>query len=230
MTLDEGSHTAELRTIDDGVFRDVDYVGFLGSKLWEGRRPLIMNMVGDAHPAWVYDPPDAWMSSPYHSGIATCPGHASAVKDASAIVHALTKLSLGNASLQPGDSIAIYGPSGPTYTVSYEVQVNNRTSGTFNQSKQFFRARQLLYYGANLGPGTHSVRLTMQSSGTLITRPQVLCIDYAEVLGAPSLGSSYSALEGISISQTPISSNLAHLYVSIGLLSVLSVLYLALLC
>ena len=84
-----------------------------------------------------------------------------------------------------GDAIAIYGPSGPAGAASYSVQVGTDTPSHYSALKQFYRPRQLLYYGANLGPGSHNITLKLESTSDL---SQMLAIDYAEIYTTESLG------------------------------------------
>ena len=79
----------------------------------------------------------------------------------------------------------MYGPAGPNGASAYSVQVNRDPPSTHTSFKAFYRPRQLLYYGANLGAGTHTVTLKLDS---IANQTQMLAIDYAEIYTTPSLG------------------------------------------
>jgi len=53
----------------------------------------------------------------------------------------------------------------------------------YSANKEFYRAREILFYAGNLGPGSHSLEVQINS-----TTLGELAIDYAEVYTSPSLG------------------------------------------
>ncbi|EAU86173.2 hypothetical protein CC1G_03384 [Coprinopsis cinerea okayama7 len=178
--LAKGQHTVQLQN-SGRSFRDIDYVTWEAS-VGEPDEPLIVNTVQDNHPTFEYTPTTDWTTEPPLVGTYSgANGHATGTVGASAVL------------TFRGDAIALYGPSGPDCAATYSVQVDGRPSQSFSALKQFYRARQLLYYGANLGPGEHKLTVTLTSNSN---PGQLLAIDYAEIYTAPSLGGSFAPLDG----------------------------------
>ncbi|TFK21937.1 hypothetical protein FA15DRAFT_715211 [Coprinopsis marcescibilis] len=183
LSLPRGFHTVQLRN-SENTYRDIDYVS------WEANiglddEPLIVNTVQDSHPAWVYDPPDAWTDRPVLAGtFSGATGHATTVDGASASL-----------SFQVRDAIAVYGPAGPNCTFSYTVSVDGQAiNRTFSALKDFYRPQQLLYYVGNLGPGNHVISFMQVLQGIQAGRSgqqHTLAIDYAEIYTTPSLGGRF---------------------------------------
>ncbi|TFK27534.1 hypothetical protein FA15DRAFT_635417 [Coprinopsis marcescibilis] len=206
--LAKGFHRVQLRNTDTG-FRDIDYFSWEAS-VGNDNEPLIVNAVQDSHPAWKYTPPQAWTTQP--PDVATFSGGSGRGTN---VIGAKASLTF------QGDAIAIFGPSGPRCASQYAVSVDGQTGGeTFRAERQFFRARQLLYYAGNLGPGVHVVEVTLGAISS--SQPfQMLALDYAEIYTTPSLGGSFSGLEGTSTS-TP-----TGLFVGLGITTAVSILALA---
>ncbi|TFK17074.1 hypothetical protein FA15DRAFT_605781 [Coprinopsis marcescibilis] len=175
-TLTKGFHRVQLRNTDNS-FRDIDYVSWEAS-VGQDNEPLIVNVIQDSHPAWTYTPELAWTTQP--PDVAAFSGGSGRGTNQVGATASLT--------FTVRDAIAIYGPSGPNCASQYTVSVNTLPGGqTFRAEKQFFRARQLMYYAANLGPGTHVINVTL--AGLSNGQPlQMLSLDYAEIYTTPSLG------------------------------------------
>ncbi|TFK23059.1 hypothetical protein FA15DRAFT_757541 [Coprinopsis marcescibilis] len=205
--LTKGFHKVQLRNAAESV-RDIDFVSWVGS-VGEENEPLIVNTIQDTHPAFVYEPPESWTAQPpQYAAFAGASGHGSN--------------SLGaTASLSfTGDAIAVFGPSGPSCAPLYTVQIDNRPVQIFSAQKEQFRSRQLMYYGANLGPGAHTIRLALNATSETT---QFLSIDYAEVYSTPSLGANYS----FSAALPPVAANVTAplgMIVGLALTSILAVL------
>lgn len=176
-TAAKGLHNVTL-TNRDPTFLDVDQVSWLAS-VGQDNEPLIVNNRQDSHPDFVYTPSDAWTSSPPSVGTFSG-GTGRGTSQAGASARLTFK----------GDAVALYGPCGPAIASSYSVQVNNNPPTLHSALKQFYRPRQLLYYGANLGKGTHTVTIRLEATSD---RSEMLAIDYAEVFTTPSLGGSFDS-------------------------------------
>ncbi|TFK21932.1 hypothetical protein FA15DRAFT_672065 [Coprinopsis marcescibilis] len=200
--LRKGFHEVILTNLEPR-FRDIDYVSWEAS-IGLDDEPLIVNTVQDSHPAWTYEPSDAWTDRPPTVGrFAAGTGHATSLPEATASL-----------SFQV-HAIAIYGPAGPDCASSYRVDIDSRpVNRTFNALKPIYRPRQLLFYGANLGPGAHVVSLSLsggsQSQG-------ILAIDYAEVYTTPSLNGSFSPLQGSIVRTSPCTQSLSSTPVPLGM-------------
>ncbi|TFK27542.1 hypothetical protein FA15DRAFT_586164 [Coprinopsis marcescibilis] len=169
-----GHHKVELSA--NGSFVDVDYVSW-STNIGENDEDLIVNTIQDMHPDFEYDPPGEWVIDPPHIGsFAGASGHATSRIGASATLSFT------------GDAIALFGPSGPQFASSYSVAINNTNARAFSALKPLFRSKQLLYYGANLGLGNHSLTITLDQT---VESDHILAIDYAEVYSTPSMGGRY---------------------------------------
>ncbi|KAF9547700.1 hypothetical protein CPC08DRAFT_715749 [Agrocybe pediades] len=83
------------------------------------------------------------------------------------------------------DAIALYGPVGPLGT-TYSVQIDNNNSTEYTtNTTPFFKANEVLFYGGNLGPGNHTLRIETNAV------PGDFAIDYANVYTTASLGGSF---------------------------------------
>lgn len=162
----------------EAKFLDVDMISWVAS-VGQDNEQLIVNTWQDSHPAFVYSPQDAWTTSPPLVGsFSGSTGHGTSSAGATAQLKF------------KGDAIALYGPAGPTGPTSYSVQVDAGAQTFYSGLKQFQRAKQLLYYGGNLGAGEHTLTLKLESTSD---RSQVLAVDYAEIYTTPSLGGSFDA-------------------------------------
>ena len=66
------------------------------------------------------------------------------------------------------------------------MQVDDQPATTHSALKaDFYRAKQLLYYGANLGRGEHKLTMRLEATSE---RSQMLMVDYVDVFTTPSLG------------------------------------------
>ncbi|TEB40208.1 hypothetical protein FA13DRAFT_1680234 [Coprinellus micaceus] len=210
----KGWHTVVL-TNREGRFLDVDTVSWVGS-VGTDDEPLIVNTMQDTHPAFTYTPTDAWSTSPFNVGqFAGASGHWTSTPGASVQV------------TFKGDAIALYGPVGPQAASSFSVALADRPATNYSAQKEFFRARQLLYYGANLGAGEHTLTMNLDSAGA--TAGQTLAVDYAEVYTAESLGGSFAGEMSSSPNQTGLAIGLALsaalAFLSLALLGVLFAMY-----
>ncbi|RXW14332.1 hypothetical protein EST38_g11525 [Candolleomyces aberdarensis] len=177
-TVQKGMHTVTMVNREN-KFLDIDFVSWTAS-VGRDDEPLIVNTWQDSHPAFVYSPANAWTAGPPSVGtFAGATGHGSSTPGSSVQL-----------TFQVRDAIAIYGPSGPNGAASYSVQVGADTPSFHSALKEFYRPRQLLYYGANLGPGSHNITLKLESTSD---RSQMLAIDYAEIYTTPSLGGSFDS-------------------------------------
>ncbi|TFK23062.1 hypothetical protein FA15DRAFT_670896 [Coprinopsis marcescibilis] len=177
--LSKAFHTVELTNIEDR-FRDVDFVSWEAS-VGGDDEPLIVNTIQDTHPAFTYDPPEQWTTQPPRFTLFSgSSGHG-------------TNFIGGSATLMFSvNAIALFGPSGPNCANVYNVQVDDGPTRSFAAERSQFRARQLMFYRGNLGPGQHVVRVSHEASQRA---DQFLAIDYAEVYTTPSLGGSYPVLD-----------------------------------
>ncbi|RXW22096.1 hypothetical protein EST38_g3769 [Candolleomyces aberdarensis] len=162
----------------ENKYLDIDFVSWKAS-VGRDDEPLIVNTWQASHPAFVYAPADAWTTNPPSvSNFIGATGHASSSPGASVQLNfqglqpspkVKWAISVTESIFTIGDAIAIYGPSGPN-------------------GASYHRTRQLLYYGATLGPGNHSIILTLEQ---IFDRSGMLAIDYAEIYTTPSLGGSF---------------------------------------
>ncbi|KAH6912743.1 hypothetical protein BKA70DRAFT_774016 [Coprinopsis sp. MPI-PUGE-AT-0042] len=214
--LDKGEHTVRLSNLE-AKFRDIDYVAWEQS-VGKDDEQLIVNTIQDSHPSFIYTPADRWGTSPpFVAAYSGGDGHATNSVGATARLRFRRTCS--------GDAIALYGPSGSVAAPLYSVRVDNRAAQTFSAAKfdnQAFRAKQLMYFGGNLGSGEHELVVTL---GAVSSSQQFLSIDYAEIFTTPSLGGSFaSATGGSSSSTAPIG-----LIVAVAITGALAVICLALL-
>ncbi|KAF4621065.1 hypothetical protein D9613_000163 [Agrocybe pediades] len=176
-----GMHTVTVVNEQDESF-DLDYVTFQTSVGKENEH-LIVNTYQDDHPSFIYTPASAWStSSNKASWFSGSNGHFAT--QPSAIV---TLTFEGECKFDvPRDAIALYGPVGPLGT-AYSVQIDNNNSTEYTtNTTSFFKANEVLFYGGNLGPGNHTVRV--ETSAT----PGDFAIDYANVYTTASLGGRYN--------------------------------------
>ena len=82
-----------------------------------------------------------------------------------------------------GPVVEIFGPVGPQ-GAPYSVQLDNGTVTNYSSSNPSYHPQTMLFQAANLGSGTHTVRLTSEAwNNSALT----LGIDYAQVYSTPSL-------------------------------------------
>jgi hypothetical protein len=88
-----------------------------------------------------------------------------------------------------GDAVSLFGPvgaDGALYSVS--VDVGNALPNNYTTKKGFYRPNQMLYHVNKLGPGRHTVTLTVLAENNASGESSNLAIDYAQVYTTPSLG------------------------------------------
>ncbi|KAF9547703.1 hypothetical protein CPC08DRAFT_625535 [Agrocybe pediades] len=169
-----GMHTVTV-TNDQDEFFDLDYVTFQTSVGKENEH-LIVNTYQDDHPSFIYTPASAWStSSNKASWFSGSNGHFAT--QPSAIV---------TLTFEVRDTIALYGPVGPLGT-AYSVQIDNNNSTEYTtNTTSFFKANEVLFYGGNLGPGNHTLRIETSAV------PGDFAIDYANMYTTASLGGGYA--------------------------------------
>lgn len=83
-----------------------------------------------------------------------------------------------------GDAILLYGPVGPN-GAPYAAQMDNGVPSNYTSNSLTYRPQTLLYYGSNLGAGSHTLKITVQPFNS--SYPLTLAIDYAEVFTTASI-------------------------------------------
>ena len=82
-----------------------------------------------------------------------------------------------------GPVVEIYGPLSPQ-GAPYSVQLDNGASTNYSSSNPIYRPQTMLFQAANLGRGTHTIRIRSEAwNNSALT----LGIDYAQVFSTPSL-------------------------------------------
>ena len=82
-----------------------------------------------------------------------------------------------------GPVVEIFGPVGPQ-GAPYSVQLDNGAAANYSSSNPIYHPQTMLFQAANLGSGTHTVRLRSEAwNNSALT----LGIDYAQVFSTPSL-------------------------------------------
>ncbi|KAI5123650.1 hypothetical protein M0805_001683 [Coniferiporia weirii] len=79
------------------------------------------------------------------------------------------------------DAVSVFGSIGPSCGF-YDVQMDDGVATTYNATRQVDETSQLLYYGVNLGPGQHVVRITNSRTDSGDSVNHTLSIDHAEVV------------------------------------------------
>jgi len=83
-----------------------------------------------------------------------------------------------------GDAVLLYGPVGPN-GAPYSAQVDNGNPSNYTTNSSTYRPQTLLYYGSNLGAGSHTLKITVQPFNS--SYPLTLAVDYAEVFTTASI-------------------------------------------
>lgn len=83
-----------------------------------------------------------------------------------------------------GDAVLLYGPVGPN-GAPYSAQMDNGVSSNYTTSTSTYRPQTLIYYGSNLGAGSHTLKITVQPFNS--SYPLTLAVDYAEVFTTASI-------------------------------------------
>lgn len=142
----------------------------------EDNEEVIVNTFQANDPSFRYRPSDAWRNDP--------PNLSSFSGGSGRIAY------LAGSSFEfdfEGDAVALYGPVGPTGAKYTAVVSTDRLESELNANKVFYRPNVMLYHKAGLGPGRHTVNVTIErseQSGSEVG----FAIDYAQVWTAPSLG------------------------------------------
>ncbi|CAA7260610.1 unnamed protein product [Cyclocybe aegerita] len=169
-SLATGLHNLTL-TNSESKFFDVDYVSF-DTSIGTPSEELIVNTFHATHPSFVYSPSSAWAEPGVVGAFTGSSGRATADPSASA---AFTFQGKGHSALNWNPPLILQLPQvdqGPVFPLSAQ--------------KTFRKPRELLFYTGNLGRGTHTLRIGLQSgiSGALV-------IESADVYTTPSFGGSF---------------------------------------
>ncbi|KAF7342203.1 hypothetical protein MVEN_01808200 [Mycena venus] len=191
-SLTQGQHTVVITNQQKDSkkpFLDIDYI------VWSTDSPSDPSkniQLDDNASQFSYQPSDAWKTNLPSDflGFQGDSGHATTNKDAS------VKLSFS------GDTIALFGPVGPTLG-TYAVKVDGKDAGTFNANNKNYAAQTALYHGDGLGDGDHTLEVINQPTAT---GEEYLAIDFAMVAAVPSSSSSSASASSASASASASSS------------------------
>ncbi|KIM45456.1 hypothetical protein M413DRAFT_442126 [Hebeloma cylindrosporum] len=183
-----GYHTVRMTNLESR-YLDLDFITWQ-TPVGEANEPLIATTVQDTDASFKYIPEQQWNSSPVNAGMFSA-GSGHVTSTAGASVEYTFKVSTG-------DSVAIYGPVGPS-GAPYSVQLDNNAAKNFSSYKQFYRPQMILFQASNLGGGQHTVTLTSTAwNNSALT----LAIDYAQAYTTSSLEKRrdfFGAIVGIAI-------------------------------
>ncbi|KAJ7207030.1 hypothetical protein GGX14DRAFT_522019 [Mycena pura] len=93
-----------------------------------------------------------------------------------------------------GDVVTVFGPVGPTIS-QYIVQLDGKTSETFNATKANYVPQVSLFHADGLGSGQHTISLTSQPA----VAGQEFAIDFAQVAGDSSGSLSQSSVAPVAL-------------------------------
>ncbi|KAJ2922501.1 hypothetical protein H1R20_g14610, partial [Candolleomyces eurysporus] len=184
--LSEGQHTVTLKNLNAGSVVDLDYVTWM-TTIGKDNEQLITNIIEDNDPSFTYEPADAWTTNLNNLGtFSGGSGHASS-KPGSTMKFSFE-----------GDAVSLYGPVGANGT-RYDVSVDVGTGlpNNYTTRKTLSRSNQMLYHVSKLGPGRHTVTLTVLSEDGA-SGESTVAIDYAQVYTTPSLSG-----QGLNVGNSP---------------------------
>ncbi|TEB30395.1 hypothetical protein FA13DRAFT_1792393 [Coprinellus micaceus] len=200
-----GVHNLTMINLED-LYLDIDSVSWLAN-VGNDNEVLTIDRKEDTDPSFVYAPSDAWSATPPPvTTFSQGSGHVTS-RSGSRFVPSASPWSSRNTLIPAflGDAIALYGPVGTTGATSYSVTVGCLPPSFHSAwNNNNIAQSQLLYYGANLGGGSHNLTLKLES---VTDSAQILALDYAEIYSTPSILSSKSSEDGTCSSSGSSGSN-----------------------
>lgn len=171
VALQNGAHTVKM-TNQGKTFTDLDFITFQ-STIGLDSESMIVNTFQDSDPSFSYYPYSSWSANP--SNLGTFSGGNGHVSSSAGSYVTYTF---------QGDAVLLYGPVGPN-GAPYSAQMDNGNPSNYTTSSSTYRPQTLLYYGSNLGAGSHTLKITVQPFNS--SYPLTLAVDYAEVFTTASI-------------------------------------------
>ncbi|KAJ7261217.1 hypothetical protein C8J57DRAFT_1184497 [Mycena rebaudengoi] len=146
-----GAHTITLTNeLEDPNFPYLDLDAITWSTMGSANSQEVS--MGDNDPGFTYKPPAVWNTDvpQSFSGFDNSTGHFATSAGATV-------------SLEfTGDYVTVFGAIGPSIA-RYSVVLDGKPIDTFNATKKTYAPKVALYHGNNLGPGNHTLTLTVQA-------------------------------------------------------------------
>lgn len=190
VALQNGAHTVKM-TNEGKTFTDLDFITFQ-STVGLDSESMIINTFQDSDSSFSYYPSSSWSTNPSYLGMFSGGnGHVSS-SAGSYVTYTFQ-----------GDAVLLYGPVGPN-GAPYSAQMDNGVSSNYTTSTSTYRPQTLIYYGSNLGAGSHTLKITVQPFNS--SYPLTLAVDYAEVFTTASIqrASGYSTSTSSKLSKGAI--------------------------
>ncbi|TFK20941.1 hypothetical protein FA15DRAFT_101951 [Coprinopsis marcescibilis] len=167
--------TVKIESQTNGRPIDLDFITWV-FPVGRDDEDLIVKTVQDSDASFKYSPTVDWHTDPYEAAsFLGGSGHAAYVAG-----------STFEFTFE-GDAVSLFGPVGPQGVPYYAFTDTDGLPEDFTTRKPSYRPNTMLYHRANLGPGRHTVKLTVSPFNLSTGQESYFAIDYAEVYTAPSL-------------------------------------------
>ncbi|EAU91142.2 hypothetical protein CC1G_03310 [Coprinopsis cinerea okayama7 len=178
--------TVKYATLGGGRPIDLDFIRF-SFPVGRPDEEVVVHTFQDTDPSFVYEPDDHWERNA--TNVASFSGGTGRAANCAGDSFAFTF---------EGDAVSLYGPVGPTGARFRVVIESQGLPDELTTNKPFWRTNTLLYHKADLGPGRHTINVTVLPESNEEGVQRSFAIDYAEV---------YTS--GQSVSSTPGSAGLS---------------------